>query len=134
MYYFMVYILGFEMELVVLFLIVERLLEVGGEYYEVELFDGGLVDEVLFYFSEILFYFGMIEFMVVEVMLFIDFQLQDFVLDSVLLIGVILIVFKQYFDEKIFVVMEIYLWFVVNVLILGKCFEEGFEDVIMLLL
>lgn len=73
MYYFMVYILGFEMELVVLFLIVERLLEVGGEYYEVELFDGGLVDEVLFYFSEILFYFGMIEFMVVEVMLFIDF-------------------------------------------------------------
>lgn len=73
MYYFMVYILGFEMELVVSFLIVERLLEVGGEYYEVELFDGGLVDEVLFYFSEILFYFGMIEFMVVEVMLFIDF-------------------------------------------------------------
>lgn len=55
MYYLMVYMLGLEIEFVVLLLIVEWFFEVGGEFYEVELLDGGFVDEFLFYFIEILF-------------------------------------------------------------------------------
>lgn len=100
-YYVIVDIFCLEIELVVLLFIVECLFEVGGELYEVELFDGGFVDELLFYFSEIFFYLGMVEFMIVEVIFFFGLYVLVFNEESLLLIIMIVIVEVEVVGKEI---------------------------------